>query len=335
MHRNRPCFLLGVHHSLIHTGISKEESDSAMQPPTEQRDCIQLSVIIVTYNSSDVIAECLASLSHALHSFPWASEVLLIDNASSDQTDRLLQANAEKLCRQFARHRIILNDKNLGYTAGINQGLQCATGRYVLLLNPDIVLQPDSIRRLLQRLESEPRVGVVAPQLRFFDHRIQPSCRSFPRKRDVVYDCIGLSFLFPKSAEFNRWRMGDFDHQESRDVDQPQGAFLVAKKAVLDAVGALDERFPMFFSDVDWCRRVKQKGWRILFCADAYALHKQGASVFQKRPEMIVSSHRSFVQYFQKYDVSHWQKYCSALLHLWLLVITLPRVMFSSLERRQ
>ncbi len=335
MDRNRPCFLLGVLlHPFLFRVIAVEESNRAMQPPTEKSDCIQLSAVIVTYNNIDMIADCLASLSQALHSLLSASEVLLIDNASSDQTGRWLQAHRRDLRKQFAQHQVILNDNNLGYTAGVNQGLKHATGRYILLLNPDIILQRDTIHTLLQCLESNPAIGVVAPQLRFLNDRIQPSCRNFPRKRDVIYDSTGLSFFFSKSAEFNRWRMGDYSHRESREVDQPQGAFLLARKTALDAVGLLDERFPMFFSDVDWCRRVKQQDWRILYCADTYAYHKRGASVFQKRPEMIVSSHRSFIQYFRKLDSTLWQKTGTALLHLLLLVITLPRVVFSFLERR-
>ncbi len=306
-----------------------------MQPAKEKHDRVQLSAVIVTYNNADIIAECLTSLAQSLCAMASASEVLLIDNASSDHTASRLQTKCKDLLQPFARHRVILNDKNLGYTAGVNQGLRRAAGKYLLLLNPDIILRQDTLRTLVQCLESDAEVGVVAPQLRYPDDRIQPSCRAFPRKRDVIYDCLGLSFLFPQSPEIGRWRLGNFNHRESREVDQPQGAFLLAKAAVMKSVGLLDERFPMFFSDVDWCRRGKEHGWRIRFCAETFAYHQKGASVFQKRPEMIVSSHRSFIQYFRKYDISLRQKCTTTLLHFLLLVITLPRVVFSFVERRR
>ena len=119
--------------------------------------------------------------------------------------------------------------------------------------------------------------------------------------------------------------MADFDHKSSRYVDQPQGAFLLAKSHVLNDVGLFDERFPMFFSDVDWCYRVKQHGWLIRFCSGTSVLHKKGASIYQRRAEMIVTSHRSFVDYFRKYDKNKWNQFTTFLIYILLLVISLPR----------
>ena len=244
------------------------------------------------------------TLSRALSSY--GSEVIVIDNASSDGTDWELNSGVHWRKLGFKRSKVILNRRNLGYTRAVNQGLKLCRGRFALLLNPDIKFVDSPFPRLFELLEDR-RIAVVAPQLRFFDGRIQPSCRRFPAKRDVFFEVFGLSRLFPHSAFFNRWRMSDFDHRSSRDVDQPQGAFLLMRRSLIERIGLLDERFPMFFSDVDFCRRAAQVG-RIHFCADVFVGHRQGTSVRQRRAAMILSSHRSFVDYFRKYDLDVWQR---------------------------
>ena len=195
------------------------------------------------------------------------------------------------------------------------------------MLNPDVIFAENPFERLIQEFEQNPDIGVVSPQFRFLDEKIQPSCRRFPRKIDVLYEFLGLAKIFSRSAVYNAWRMPDFDHQHIRDVDQPQGAFLLTTPRVLDKVGFLDESFPMFFSDVDWCRRVMAHEWRIRFIASVFVYHFRGASVKQKRARMIISSHQSFVAYFRKYD-KNWRNRCATkLVHLLLLMATPLRLL--------
>ncbi|RMF58121.1 MAG: glycosyltransferase family 2 protein, partial [Calditrichaeota bacterium] len=189
-----------------------------------------------------------------------------------------------------------------GFTRALNQGLARSRGEYILVLNPDTVLQPGCLTVLLGVLAERERVGVVAPQLLNPDGTVQPSCRRFPRYRDVLFEASGLSRAFSGSRVFNGWKMGDFDHTTGRGVDQPQGACLLFHRSVLTKVGLWDEGFPMFFSDVDWCRRVKHQGYEIWFEPTARVVHLQGRSIFQHRPRMIWSSHCSFYRYFKKYD---------------------------------
>lgn len=285
---------------------------------------IDISVVIVTYNNLAIIQECLKTLSRVLA--PYASEVIVIDNASSDGTAWNLGLIVHWRRRTFKRSEIILNSRNLGYTRAVNQGLRLCRGRFVLMLNPDIDFKDSPFPRLFELLEDE-RIAVVAPQLRFLDGRIQPSCRRFPAKRDVFFEVLGLSRLFFNSPFFNRWRMPDFDHQTSRDVEQPQGAFLLMRRSLIERIGLLDERFPMFFSDVDFCRRAAQAG-RIHFCADVSVRHWQGDSVRQRRAAMILSSHRSFVDYFSKYDNGVWQRLSTFCVRVTLLAALPVRLLF-------
>ncbi len=258
-----------------------------------------ISVVIVTYQNAAEIDGCLMSLHYASSS---ALQILMADNASTDGTPERLHNLVSKLSVPHREFDLALHASNLGFTRALNLLLQRATGDFTLFLNPDTSgWQRGGLDQLVARLLASPEVGVVAPQLLNDDGTVQPSCRRFPTHRDLFFELTGLSVWFPHSSFFNGWKMGDFDHATARNVDQPQGACLLARREVIEQVGLWDERFPMFFSDVDWCRRVWQAGWRIGFVPEVKIVHHQGVSVHQRRPAMIWTSHRSFFDYLCKY----------------------------------
>lgn len=262
---------------------------------------IDLSIIIVTYNHEDEIQKCLSTLKNILESL--RTEIFVVDNASADST--VLQA--KEIFKKFDQDHswfILTNSKNEGFTRGVNQGLERCTGNYILLLNPDIEFPMPIFRKLISVLERDDEIGIVSPRFRNPDGTIQPSCRRLPRRRDVFYNALGLSLLFPASNEFNYWKMDGFDHKKKRDVEQPQGAFLLTHRKALEQVGFLDESFPMFFSDVDWCRRFLSSHWKIVFVPDVHIIHYKGTSIYRNRLKMIWTSHRSFYDYFKKYTFS-------------------------------
>ena len=287
---------------------------------------VELSVVIVTYNNASCIIDCLYSL-HQASSLP--IQVVLVDNASTDKTLSILKAKQNEWGDFFSDFHIIANNRNLGYTKGVNQGLRWVCGRFVLLLNPDVLIT-GNMNLLLEMLRND--IGIVAPQLRYPDGTIQPSCRRFPRRRDVFLECLGFSIVFSSNAFLNYWKMPDFDHLTEYENCQPQGAFLLTRKVVLEQVGLLDERFPMFFSDVDWCQRVIKAGYTVKFTPRTYMIHFKGKSIFQRRLEMIISSHRSFVQYFKKQQSTRLQKIGTEMVYLFLLVGTLPRLLLTILR---
>jgi len=281
-----------------------------------------LSIIIVTFNHQHEIKKCLHSLSSALSNFQ--SEIFIIDNHSTDQTIAITQKLLSNL--DIKNHwSIICNETNRGFTSAVNQGLAHTHGEYILILNPDTELTPNIFSSLIEIFKNDRNVGIVAPQLRNPDGSIQPSCRRFPRHRDVIYNGLGLNLLFKNSKALNHWKMGDFDHQSQRPVDQPQGAFLLVKREAIEQVGLLDEQFPMFFSDVDWCRRFFQNGWKILFVPSVQIIHHKGTSIYRHRLKMIGSSHRSFYYYFRKYDRGRWQTLLNLITGQILIALALLR----------
>lgn len=298
----------------------------------------QIALILVTYQSGEHIQACLASLPHA--NVEHELQLILIDNASTDNTRAEIQAALQQLPRERISYQLICNETNLGFTRAVNQGLALVPeGAAVLFLNPDTVLPPGSLCGLMKSLWVDEKLGVVAPQLRFPANAatpremIQPSCRRFPTYRDLLFEFIGLAQLFPQSAFFNRWKMGEFEHRTSREVEQPQGACLLARPEVIRQVGMWDERFPLFFSDVDWCRRVRQAGWKIYFNAEVFIYHAQGASVKQVRPRAIWSSHVSFWRYFRKWRTTWWDEILSVLIALPLFFAAVLRMAWSVLRQ--
>ncbi|MBU1356697.1 MAG: glycosyltransferase family 2 protein [Candidatus Edwardsbacteria bacterium] len=283
----------------------------------------KISIIIVTWNSGNEILTCLDSV----YAQNYVScEVIVIDNASEDNTVDLINNYGRNIL-------LISNTRNLGFAQATNQGLDRAAGNYILLLNPDTILQPDSLKILESFMDSNPTVGALGPQLLNADDTIQPSCREFPRPVHFIWEFTGLARLFPGHPVFGSWRMGYFDHQSQREVDQPMGACLLVRKATVDQIGPMDsKRFPMFLNEVDWCFRLKRAGWKIFFLPQSRLTHLQGVSIKKARLAMTVSSHRSLAAFFDK----HYPGRLSTCLVKSLLLTTLPfRLLFQALSKSE
>jgi len=291
---------------------------------------VDLTAVIVTFNNAKEITACLESL--ALASKEIQTQLVIVDNASRDGTVQVIKDYLSGSSGEFAQIEIITNHENLGFTQATNQGLRLRLGGFLLLLNPDTELTSNTISSLIAHIKSHPEVAVAAPQLLFPDGTVQPSCRRFPKHRDVIFELLGLGRVSPQSRVFNRWKMGDFDHRHTREVDQPQGAFLLIRSSALEQVGHLDPRFTMFFSDVDWCKRFILKGWKIFFCADSQAVHHKGVSVYKNRARMIVLSSRDFIAYFRKYYSGNIWGPINSIIGFLLLVILLPRLLFLEIK---
>lgn len=252
---------------------------------------MNLSIIIVTWNSQKFITDCLTSVfSQKGISF----EVFVVDNNSSDKTCEIVR-------KSFSQVNLICNPKNLGYAKANNQALELAKGQFILFLNPDTKLQADVLSKMLKFAKENPQVSALGPQLLNADGTIQPSCREFPKYSTLIWEFTGLSHLFPKSNTFGAWRMGYFDHQKTIEVDQPMGSALLVRKDILDSLGFLDEGFPIFFNDVDLCYRLKKANKKIIFYPEAKIFHYKGKSIEMAKPKMIILSHLAFFRFFKKY----------------------------------
>jgi GT2 family glycosyltransferase len=253
---------------------------------------MNLTIIVVTWNSEEFIRNCLDSIFLSLGNF--SCEVIVVDNNSSDETAKIVE-------QLYPQVNMIQNKKNLGYAKANNQGIEEATGEYILLLNPDTQVLEDALSLMCEFMEENQKIGALGPKLLNPDKSIQSSCREFPTFFTLVWEFFGLSRLFPKSKIFGRWRMGYFNFDKTREVDQPMGSCLMLRSETLDDVGIFDENFGMFFNDADLCFRIKKSGWKICFYPEAKVIHHKGASTKMAKAKMIWLSHLAFYKFFKKH----------------------------------
>ncbi len=278
---------------------------------------MSITIIIVTWNSERYIRNCLDSIIR--NAGKQQPEIILVDNNSSDHTVKVAE-------EQYAQVNLIRNRENLGYAQANNQGIENSQGEYLLLLNPDTEVFKNSLTLMIQFMEENPQAGALGPQLLNPDGTVQPSCREFPRYATLLWEFSGLSKLFTKSKIFGHWRMGYFDFNKTREVDQPMGSCLLLRRKALNAVGVFDQDFPMFFNDVDLCYRIKKAGWKIYFFPYAHILHHKGASTRQTKRRMIWRSHLSFYKFFRKYKIGILNHLIQYLLFVLLVLFAFPRM---------
>lgn len=250
-----------------------------------------LSVCIVNWNTRDLLLAALKSIYDSPPRFPF--EILVVDNNSAD-------GSAAKTAQEFPQVLLIANRDNGGYARGNNQALERANGTYRLLLNPDVIMPPGTLETAVQFMEARADAGALGIRQVHPDGRIQPSVRGFPTPLAVLWELAGLSRLFPKSRIFGAYRMTWFDYAETVEVDQPMGTFLLIRGAALEQVGLLDEAFPIFFNEVDWCLRCRRAGWKIYFTPDAEIIHYGGASTAQVGAAMAWESRRGLLNFYRK-----------------------------------
>jgi GT2 family glycosyltransferase len=259
------------------------------QPDARELD---LSICIVNWNTRDLLRACLRSLEATITGH--ACERIVVDNASSD-------GSAAMVAAEFPRVHLIANRANLGYAAANNQAFRAARGRYLLTLNPDTVALPDTLDYMLRYMDAHPEVGVTTARLVYPDGSPQNSCLAFPSLLTEFADLSGLQRKYPRSPRWGRYIMAGWAHDETREVDQPMGTCLLARREVLEAVGGLDERFPLYFNDVDWCYRIKRAGWKIMFLAEPRLIHHRRAAGDKLGPRRIVEHFRGKRRYFRKH----------------------------------
>jgi hypothetical protein len=227
-----------------------------------------LSVVIVSWNTQQLLRDCLTSLSRHLASIE--HEVIVVDNASTD-------GSAEMVQREFEHVRLIQNEDNTGFGAANNQAMAVAEGRYFLLLNSDTYLRDDSVAKLCRKVMSHPDIGVAQCQLYFPDGRIQYTAHRFPSLGRILFEALGVYKLMPGRAPKILLR-GYWNHQSERDVDWVIGAFMLLPRQVFQATGGFDERLFMYGEDREWCFRIRRRGWRIRYYPEASIVHIGHAS---------------------------------------------------------
>lgn len=252
----------------------------------------EISVVIIAWNGMKFLPDCLRTLTEELQGLDY--EIIVVDNASHD-------GSAEFIEQDYPDAKLVRNPRNLGFARAVNQGFENGRGEYYYILNQDLRFGHGATKKLLARLKQDKSLGMIGPKFIYFGGGTQRSVRSFPTYRHVLYRALFLDRVFPDHPKFGSWRMGYFDHEKEALVDQPMGAVMLIPRRVVDEIGGMDERFPILFNDVDFCRRMALAGYGRLYYPEAVVEHYVGASTSTMPVRIRIISHTSMYRYMRKY----------------------------------
>ncbi len=248
----------------------------------------EVSAVVVSYNSAAYLPDCL----HSLRSEGVADRVV-VDNASSDGSAQVVRASDPAAT-------VVETGANLGFGSAANRGVAATLSPYVLILNPDTVVEPGTVKALSQALDSDPGLAVVGPRIENLDGSLYPSVRRFPNLA-VAFGHAFLGLVWPANPYSRRYRMLDWGHEHpAADVDWVGGACFLVRRAAFDVVGGFDEAFFMYVEDVDLCWRLGRAGWRIGYEPAGRVVHALGGSSRLVPYRMIAEHHRSLLRFFSK-----------------------------------
>lgn len=257
------------------------------------------SIIIVNYNVKDFLAQALRtiekSIAYAKLKRPgFEAEIIVVDNASDD-------GSVEMLRKYFPHVTVIANEENLGFAKANNVALQRAKGEFFLLINPDTLVQEDTLHVMLSAFEEDPRVGLAGCKILNPDGTLQLACRrSFPTPWVAFTKISGLSTVFPRTRLFGRYNVTYRNPDESYEVDAISGSFMMVRREVYEQVGGLDETFFMYGEDLDWCYRIQQMGWKILYVSETQIIHYKGESTRRSNIDEIRTFYKAMSVFVDK-----------------------------------
>jgi N-acetylglucosaminyl-diphospho-decaprenol L-rhamnosyltransferase len=273
---------------------------------------MKLSILIVSWNTKALTLKCVESIfAHA----PDASyEVVIVDNASED-------GSAAALRERFGQSpnlQIIESPDNLGFARGNNLAFAHSTGELVFLLNPDTEIREDALRKLMEYMEAHPQVGIVGPRLLNADGSLQPSVRRFPRLWSSLLVFSGLHRLFRPY----RYLMDDFDYAKEREVEQVMGAALLTRRSIIENLGFLDEKFWLWYEEVDFCKRVQSAGYQIRYYPGASVVHLGAQSFSQLQVYARKRTVAKSLKYYFRKNGSFWD--------VLMIELAMPVVLFAA-----
>jgi len=253
---------------------------------------IDISIIIVNWNTKDILLTCLASVKKQHNCV--TREVIVVDNGSTDGSVDAVKTN-------YPETIVIANNANLGFAKANNLGINRSKGRYICLVNSDVEMLDGCLSSLMTFMDENPGVGISGPKLFYPDLTTQNSCRKFPSLWNNLSPALGLNKIFRNSAFFSDEHMTYFEHDNMLFVDYLAGCVLFVRRKAAEKVGFLDERFFIYSEEVDWCKRFKQSGWHVAFFPEATAVHHHGASSSKDPLRFVLAHQKSLLQYWDKH----------------------------------
>lgn len=275
---------------------------------------MDLSIIIVNWNTRELLAQCLSSV----YAYPPISsfEVWVVDNASKDNSIEMIKG-------RFPQVRLIENQANVGFARANNQAIRESTGKYVLLLNPDTEVRSGALDALVRFMGEQFQAGAAGALLLNPDESLQTSCYPAPTLSRELWRLFHLDVLIP----YGRYHMAGWDINQPREVDVVQGAALILRRTALDQIGLMDDTYFMYSEEVDLCYRLQKSGWSLFWIPQSKVVHYGGQSTQQVAAEMFLCLYQSKLIFIRK----HHGWLAAQLYKLILLAATLARLALSPL----
>lgn len=270
---------------------------------------MKLSIIIVNYNDRELTLKLLDSIYKQTDRSNF--EIVLVDNGSREDEAALLKA-------AYPEIKTLAIKKNHGFSPAVNFGIRNSRSDYILLLNPDITFQEDSINVMLRFLEAQPKVGAVGCKIRNTDGTIQQSGKSFPSPLVFLFVTLKLHKIFPNNPVTRDYYHSLASYEKSHQVESLMASCLMLRRSMLDKVGLMDENFILYCDDVDWCYRMHKAGYSLWYLAETEVLHKKGGTINRESYKGIVEYHKSAWHFYKKWYYDRYPKLLSFLFFIGL-----------------
>jgi len=264
---------------------------------------MDLSIIIVNYKTQELTSNCVDSIIKS-NTRGLDYEIIVVDNASED-------GSIEAIEKQFPQVRTIKNQENLGFSKANNMGIKIAEGDYILLLNSDTIVEFNTLKEALQFIKDHKHTGALGCKILLPSGKLDAACkRSFPTPANGIYHSLNLDMAFPDNVRLGAYNLTYADENKTSSIDCIMGAFMMVPRKVIDEVGMLDEDYFMYGEDVDWCYRIKNAGYQIMYYPEVRIFHHKKASGIGKRnPKVIEAFYDSMGIFYNKHYQKRYSKF--------------------------
>ncbi|MDZ7342474.1 MAG: glycosyltransferase family 2 protein, partial [candidate division KSB1 bacterium] len=290
-----------------HSAVGARIHRPKIQPQADQPS-LDLSVIIVSYNTRDLTLNCLKSVFSQNHI---SYEVIVVDNSSEDDT-------VDHIRTCFPRVKLIKNETNKGFAVANNQAIRLAAGRYVLLLNSDtLLISDDSLCKMVAFMDARKDAGISGCKLTKANGKLDWPCkRSFQTPAIFLYRSLRLDKLFPRHPRFGKYHLTYLDENQTHEVDAITGAFLMIRRETIEDIGLLDEHLFMYSEDMDWCFRAKQRQWKVFYYPEVHVIHYKSRSNKKRNHKMMYWWYYSTWYVYKKHMAKRYNKLVNAMVFL-------------------
>lgn len=259
---------------------------------------MDLSIIIVNYNTKELLKQTIQSVIDNTENISY--EIIVVDNASVD-------GSVDMVNKDYPQVRIIENTENLGFSKANNKGIKIACGRCIMLLNSDTYVLESCLESCINYMDKYKDIGTVGCKVVLANGKLDHACkRGFPTPEASLYYLLKLDKLFPKVKKFGQYKMSYVLEDDISEVDSLTGAFMIVRREVIEKIGGLDEAFFMYGEDIDWCYRIREAGYKIMYYPKVKIIHYKGQSSKKKRLKTIYEFHRAMYLFYKKH---YYKKY--------------------------